>query len=235
MSNEKAKGILAKLAAMFSADDKAQKFQEYKLTDGAIISVDKLEVGGAVTKDSLPAAAGEYELEDKSKITVDAAGLITAITPAPAAAAPPATEDMTTPEGMKKAYDKFAVGTPEERLNNLETLCKALMEYSFGWQLREAQAKQTTDQAIKVYKELQDSTAQTVATTTETVNKQAALMKEMFALMTEVIGAPQADLPGDKKNKFSFANVEGRKGKFAKFQAAAKVLNERFQENLKAV
>lgn len=232
MSNDKAKGILARIAAMFADDDTPQKFLDYKLSDGATtISCDKLEVGGAVTINGTPAAAGEYELEDKSKITVDAAGLITAVTPAPAAPV----DDMTTQEGLKKAYDKFAVGTPEERLNNLETLCKALMEYSFGWQLREAQAKQTTDQAIKVYKELTDSTAQAVATTTETVNKQAALMKEMFALLTEVVGAPQADPPGDKKSKFSFGNNDGKKKSFERFQAAAKKLNEEYQQTMKAV
>lgn len=214
MSNEKAKGILAKLAAIFSAEEKAEKFTDFKLVDGSVISADKMEIGGAVTKDGQPAPAGTYELEDKSQITVDAAGLITAITPAPTEET-----DMSTPEGMKKAYDKFAVGTPEERLMNLETLCKALMEYSFGWQLREAQAKQTTDEAIKVYKTLTDSTAAQVV-------QQAAMMKQMYDLMVEVVGAPQADPPGDTKKKFSFSNVDGKAKSFEKYMAAMKKITE---------
>ncbi len=217
----KAKDILGKIKALFAAQESPQSFTEYKLSDGTALSIDKMVVGGAATKDGAPAPAGDYEFEDKSKITVDAAGLITVVTPAPVAA-----DDMSTPEGMRKAYDRFATGTAEERLANLEVLCKALMEYSFGWQLREAAAKQTTDAAIAVYKNLTDSTG-------KVVEQQAKMMKEMFELMTEIVGAPTDEPPATRK-KFSFADTEGRKKSFGKFQAAAKQLNEQWKELEKA-
>lgn len=57
---------------------------EVKLVDGTTLSVDKMEVGGVANiiseAGTLPAADGEYEAEDGTKITV-AGGLITAIAP----------------------------------------------------------------------------------------------------------------------------------------------------------
>lgn len=229
----KAQELLSKIKQMFDAAPAAPTPTVFKLLDGTEIkiaiddpAVSMLpDAGDMVTANDQPAAAGSYTLADGTVITCDATGAITTVVPPVAAAATP---DLSTPEGMRKAYDKFAVGTPEERLINLETLCKALMEYSFGWQLREAAAKQSTDAAIAVYKNLVDTQAPVVA-------KQAAMMAEMFALMTEIVGLPAADAPGVAgKKKFSFANTEERKKTFRKFQEAAKVLNLRFQESQKA-
>lgn len=52
------------------------KFEEYKLKSGAVVSIDKLEVGGSVTLNGEPAPDGEHEFEDGTKIIV-AGGLIT--------------------------------------------------------------------------------------------------------------------------------------------------------------
>jgi len=56
----------------------AQKFMEYKLKSGAVVSIDKLEVGGSVTLNGEPAPDGEHEFEDGAKI-VTAGGLITEV------------------------------------------------------------------------------------------------------------------------------------------------------------
>lgn len=57
---------------------------ETKLVDGTTLSVDKMEVGGVANiiseAGTLPAADGEYEAEDGTKITV-MGGLISAISP----------------------------------------------------------------------------------------------------------------------------------------------------------
>lgn len=57
---------------------------ETKLVDGTTLSVDKMEVGGVANiiseAGTLPAADGEYEAEDGTKITV-MGGLISAIAP----------------------------------------------------------------------------------------------------------------------------------------------------------
>lgn len=52
------------------------EFKEYTLADGSSVSIDKLEIGGAVTKDGLPVPEGEYMMADGSAIEVDASGLI---------------------------------------------------------------------------------------------------------------------------------------------------------------
>lgn len=55
-----------------------QKFAEYKLKSGAIVEIDKVEVGGSVTLGGQPAPDGEHEFEDGTKIVV-AGGLITEV------------------------------------------------------------------------------------------------------------------------------------------------------------
>ena len=54
------------------------KFMEYTLKGGAVVSIDKLEVGGSVTLNGEPAPDGEHEFEDGAKI-VTAGGLITEV------------------------------------------------------------------------------------------------------------------------------------------------------------
>ncbi len=54
------------------------KFEDYKLKGGAVVSIDKLDVGGSVTLNGEPAPDGEHEFEDGTKIVV-AGGLITEV------------------------------------------------------------------------------------------------------------------------------------------------------------
>lgn len=221
----KAKELLASIAALFKAAESPEKFVEAKLADGTLISCDKLEVGGMVTIGGTPAPEGEHVMEDGSCIVVDATGAITEVKPKPAE---PGEVDMNTPEGMRKAYDKFAVGTPEERLANAEVLLKALMEYSFGWQLREAEEKANREKAMNVY-------TNTLKTTEATVTQQSEMMKQMFALMEEIVGAPAGYAPPPSRKKFSFSNVEVKNKSLEKFQAAAKKLSDEFAEKQKKI
>lgn len=55
-----------------------QKFEDYKLKGGAVVSIDKLEVGGSVTLEGAPAPDGEHELENGRVIMVSG-GLITEV------------------------------------------------------------------------------------------------------------------------------------------------------------
>jgi len=79
-----------------------QKFMEYKLKSGAVVSIDKLEVGGSVTLNGEPAPDGEHEFEDGSKIVV-ASGLITEVKKAEGA---PVVE--VEVEAMKKLPGMFS-------------------------------------------------------------------------------------------------------------------------------
>lgn len=290
--SEKAKGILAKIAAMFQAAEPPNPL-EHKLADGLIFKMDKAEKGGKATIGDKPAEAKTYDMPDGSKITCDAAGMITEITPAPAqkfvdtifktvdgqeltigiedpnisnlpdvgdkvtlagAPAPPndytledgsiitvdatgvitsytpkpaaAAPDMTTPAGMLAAYNKFATGTIDAL--GIATILKALMEYCFGWQLREAAAKKVTDDAMAVYQNTLNSTATQLPAVVAQNKQQGEMLKQMFELMTEVLYSPGGEVPGGTpgKKKFSFANTDSRRKTFAKYQEVAKKMHE---------
>lgn len=55
-----------------------QKFEDYKLKSGAVVSIDKLEVGGSVTLEGAPAPDGEHQLEN-GKVIMTSGGLITEV------------------------------------------------------------------------------------------------------------------------------------------------------------
>jgi len=78
------------------------KFIEVKTKDGLILEVDKLEVGGSVLLNGAPAADGEYEAEDGTKMKV-VSGLITEIM----AAEEPAKVEIEV-EAMKKLPGMFS-------------------------------------------------------------------------------------------------------------------------------
>jgi uncharacterized coiled-coil protein SlyX len=82
------KEAVEKIKTMIFGDEEKQmstpapseplKFMEYKLKGGAVVSIDKLEIGGSVTLNGEPAPDGEHEFEDGAKI-VTAGGLITEV------------------------------------------------------------------------------------------------------------------------------------------------------------
>lgn len=82
------KEAVEKIRTMIFGDEEKQvatpapaeplKFAEYKLKSGAIVEVDKIEVGGSVTLNGQPAPDGEHEFEDGTKIVVSG-GLITEV------------------------------------------------------------------------------------------------------------------------------------------------------------
>jgi hypothetical protein len=103
-----AKTILKNIKALFSelpaeqvapapvAEPIQVEMKEYSLADGTKVMLDKLEIGGMVTINDLPAPVGEHLLADGTKITLDEAGVIVEIeaaepaepAPAPAPVAP---------------------------------------------------------------------------------------------------------------------------------------------------
>lgn len=188
-----------------------EAMEAIKLTDGSEIQVSSLEVGGAVSINGVPAPAAEYTLEDNRVISVDETGNITAIT-VPGV-------DLKTPEQLMAATQKFALGTPEERLNNLEVVAKALMEYSFGWQMREAQQKAVTDQAIATYKDK-------FSASEAKVKKQDELISQMIELVEEICKTPSGDAP---KTKVSFSHIKAelKNESLGKYAVAAQKLKEK--------
>lgn len=187
------------------------------LADGSSIEVSALEVGGDVMVSGVASGDATYELADGRKIVVDESGKIVEIKEKEVPVQMSA-EDLDTPEKLMEATQKFATGTPEERMANLEVVCKALMEYCFGWQIREAQNKALTEQAINTYKSNFEAAQ-------AKIEKQDGVIKEMLALCEEMAQAPQADPPATKRVS-SFSKVETKNESFNKFAEAAKKLKE---------
>ncbi len=119
--------------------------KEYTTTEGVLLTIDKLEVGGAVVLDGASAADGVYTIPEVGAVTV-VGGLITVVEAKQL-------EEMKTAEQFKAALQDFA-DTPNANpdVQKLATIVRALFERSFGWELREAEEKQKTAEAINAYK-----------------------------------------------------------------------------------
>jgi hypothetical protein len=136
----------------------------YKLADGVTeITISQAgetpTIGDTVMIGGAPAPANTYTLSDGATMVVDANGTIATYTamaappppPPPAPPAPPAPPQPVTlsAEEVKAMYEKFATGSTEERMANLEVMVKALMECNFGYEIRKGQEAA----AIEAYKE----------------------------------------------------------------------------------
>lgn len=194
----------------------------YKLSDGTDIMISALEVGGDVMIEGAPAPAGTYTLEDLSSIIVGEDAKIAEIVAAPATDMnlPALPEDLSqvTPEQLRAAAQSFATGTPEERLVKLETVAKALMEYSFGWQLREAEQKALNEQAIAVYKSGFEAAEQKI-------EKQTGIITQLLELAEELTKVPDGDPPIQRRVS-SFSRVETGKTKLSRYAEAAQKIAE---------
>jgi hypothetical protein len=203
----------------------------YKLQDGVTeISITQAgetpAVGDTVMIGGAPAPANTYALQDGSAIVVDAAGVITAYTaamaapPVPAPAPPPPAPTPAVPvtlsaEDFQAMLAKFAIGSTEDRLGNMEIMLKALMECNFGYEIRKGQEAA----AIEAYKEnlaplqssLESATAklqtafEKAEAQQETINKHQQTIKDLFELVEQLVETPTADpvtLTGRKKEQF---------------------------------
>jgi len=195
----------------------AQLSTDYTLKDGTIISCDKLEVGGTAMIGAAPAAAGDYELADGTKLTIGEGGLITAITPV-------ATTDTPAQQMQKMQADikKFATGTLDERIVNLETIAKALMEYNFGWQIIEVEQKALNDAAILAYKtgfaeqKTKVEAAEKKVTEMEAASKkQTETITGLFEIVEQIAATETAE---PKEEKISFTKQMGYPDKNEKLQ-----------------
>lgn len=198
----------------------------YKLSDGSEIKVSALEVGGDVMIADAPAPAGTYIMEDLSSIVVGEDSKIAEIVAAPApedmnqpASVLPEDLSRVTPEQLRAAAQSFATGTPEERLVKLETVAKALMEYSFGWQLREAEQKALNEQAIAVYKSGFEAAE-------KKIEEQNGIITQLVELAEKLTEMPTGEIPTQRKVS-SFSRVETGKTKLNKYAEAAQKIAEK--------
>lgn len=188
--------IIAKLRDKFNelmqpvAPVEPAKPKTAKLMDGTEVEISEYAPGGVVTIAGAPAPAGDHTLEDGTTITLAEGGVITEIEAPEAAPATP-----VTPDQMRAFIQKFAVGTPEERLANIEAMLKPMFESTFGWELREAEMKAGKDAAMTAYQTLKtqfDEQKQQLEAISKTSDSYKALFSEMFNVVEAIAKAPVA-------------------------------------------
>lgn len=198
------------------SDSPVDAAQEYTLADGKKIYITELKEGGIVSTmaadgSQTPVPAGDYALADNTVVTVGESGAISAVK-SPEQEAPPTAEQSA--ETMRAAIQKFATGTPEERLANLETVAKALMNYPFGWEMRRTEEEQSRNAAITAYQTMssqEKDNAKELKMLRAAFKAQQETIKEMAEIIQEVATAPGAE-PVDEENKKShFAEQREKK------------------------
>lgn len=261
MSEEK-KSLLQKIKALFNEPVVippatpvvvTATSNTYKTKDGAtelVISQSgqEIAIGDTVMVAGSAALPAEYELESGYKIKVGEGGAITEVeAPAPVtqtpeemaaaeaakAALPPV---VLTAESAKEMYEKFAVGTPEERMANLEIMVKALMECNFGYEIRKGQdaaAIQTykdtlapTQAALSTAQEKLATQATALQAAEQKIEKYGKVIEQQFELIEKIIETPTANpvtLNGSKKDRFDkLESLEKKFEQMGEFIANAK-------------
>lgn len=191
----------------------ADTLKEYKTTSGVTIKIDKLDIGGKVySADGVTLLDDGVTLEDGTVVAVGTDGVITAVT----AGTTPSPVEETPETQMQALAAKFAAGTPEERITNLETMVMALMQYAFSWKIDEATRKAIEEQAIAAYRSLNIPAQFTeqvdglkLQLKTQTENTSGALTK-MLAVMTQFAEMPADDPAQKPQNKGETSNKKER-------------------------
>ena len=215
----------------------------YKTDNGTELSIVQagatLAVGDMVTIAGALPPEGEYRLEDGTGMTLDATGAITELEPNepvtvdlatdPAPSVTPVAAPVALTEAqVREAATKFATGTPEERLTNLEIVAKAVMESCFGWQMQDAERKATADAAMAVYNTSLKLSSDKEVELTEKLEKQTTAVKALFDLVEQLCKVPSADpvtVNGNKKEKSDRA--DNKEKQLEKFAEAMKELREK--------
>ena len=154
------------------------------LADGTQIKYPgELAVDTAITvvtaEGEVPAPDGDHTLEDGTIVkTKD--GKVAEIVAAQA---------KTPVEQMKALQSKIEVkqATVEERLANLEAIAKVVMEYCYGWELRESKMEDAKEKAIEAYKALSP-----VASAAEAMVEQLAVISTLQSEVETLKAKPAA-------------------------------------------
>lgn len=190
-----------------------QAMETVSLLDGTTLSVSALEVGASVLFDGQPAKEGSYTLSDNTVISVGADGKITSVTP------PPTEVEVDYSNITKEQFDalkeKFEGGMPDQAA--MWSMVKALMEYNFGWQIRQTQQEQITNEAISAYK-------QNYAEVQKENESLKALFGEMLSIVQEIAKEPAAPLP-EKKTRMSLQDPNRRVSQLERMAKAAERVN----------
>jgi hypothetical protein len=133
-----------------------------------------------------------------------------------------------TPEGIEKLFAQFATGTSDERIANLEIVCKALMEYSFGWEIKKAKEANDQAAAIKIYTDQLAPLTVQMNEQKQTIETQRQAIADMFSLVKEFLKEePVSNPPQQTKVGFNLGKTTKKeKNGLSKYAAAAQKIFE---------
>ncbi len=203
---------------------------DYTLLDGTKVTCTTMAVGGDVLVNGQPAPAGTYVFADNSSIVVDDAGKITQVIPAPVVAVDDNTiQDMTTPQAMAAAIQKFATGTSDQQLANLWQVVAFMFKDRFGWQIKQAEEQQAINGAIGIINSSLTPLVADFAAVKVQAASQVETMKLIFEAVSELAGKPTGETPEPPKLKFAYLGAEKPGSKAEKFAETQR----KFMESLK--
>lgn len=193
------------------AEPAAPAAKTYKLQDGTEIAITQAgetpAIGDTVTVNGAPAAEGVLTLEDGSSITVDAAGTITAITPAE-----PVTNDLSNAPAPAAAPAPAVI---------------APVAPQFDAEGKFAEQNATIEQINAELKDIKEK----FAAQEQTLAKYEQTIQGLFDVCEQLTAVPSADpatLTGVQKDRFEKTNKkEERLNRFAE------ALRERKKEHNK--
>lgn len=167
-----------------------QKFETHKLADGTEVSCDTFEVGGIMTANGMPMAAGDYTLEDGTTVTIGEGGVIVAITPVQEVAETPAPEVV---EPVEAPTEVAAVS--KDQFDALQSEVTSLKAKHIDYE----------DQLQKANQE---------------ISKYQAITQQMIALCEALVKEPSVEPPVQHKKFSAISNVETKSKSINKYASA---------------
>jgi len=194
------------------------------LLDGTAVSYDTLAAGGILKGvDGNPVPAGTYTMSDNCVVVVGDGGVITSVTPAM-----PTTEaDMSTAESratfLANMLQKFAdpAAPADGQMANIITCLKALMQYSFGWDIQQQAALADKQKAINILQTGFAAADKELKAAKSLIEKQDKALKLMFEAMAEIGEMPTGEAPeGPKVKSSAFSKMPQKEAAKARMIAA---------------
>ena len=221
---------LPELKKILFGDEKIEvEMGEAKLSDGVTIVKweGELAVGSmlfVVSEEGVtPAPDGTHELEDGRTI-VSMDGKVSEVKTKEVEKGVEEEVEVDMEKVFNTYKEKFATGTPEDRIAILETLVKALFEDRFSWKLNEKKSEQMVNDALTAYQTKFEAEKTESNQKFEALKSQNETLKTSLKLMFEVIekisGEPQdvEEIQPDIKDK-------KKTDLFSQIEEVAKILN----------
>jgi hypothetical protein len=217
--NKLQEALKIKLAADPAPGDPAPEGKTLNAKDGSVYKTigepaEGMEIMMVGTDGEVPAPDGAIELEDGSVINVKD-GKIESITASPLGPDPAPADNAAKMQALMAGLDPSGTST-----DPIVVMLKALMESTFGWEIREQTQKAAREAAIKAYQTQLSSQESEIkalklqlSSLHEARKAENAEILAMFQANLEAIDAvAKAPIGGEAKKQIVFPKTEGNGG-----------------------